>query len=230
MTAVSSPTQKMAARRAENGRIKRAKTRESLLYAAFEVLGHETSRNAQIEDVLAKAGMSRGTFYNYFQSREDLLNTISFELSHHFDIGLEHTADPPTRTSFAIRTYLRQAWQDRQWGWAIINISLNGQVLFGAATYRYAMETMQAGVDSGDFTIPSVRHGLDLLTGASLMAMNSLLRDEVGVEYIEEIALLILLGLGISRVRAEALVRLPLPALERNKELFTMPPPDSSDS
>jgi AcrR family transcriptional regulator len=216
--------EKVAARRAENGRIKRARTREALLRAAFEVLGHESGRNAQIDDVLAKAGMSRGTFYNYFVSREDLLHTVSFELSHHFDVGLEHTADPPTRTSFALRTYLRQAWQDRQWGWAIVNISLGGPVILGAATYRYATGTVQAGIDSGDFPIPNVRHGLDLLAGSSLMAMISLLRDEVSVEYIEEITLVILMGLGVARKKAEAVVRVPLPVLSSNKALFTMQP------
>ncbi len=226
---IEASPQKILSQRAENGRMKRARTRQALLYATFEVLGDEASRNAQIDEVLVKASMSRGTFYNYFKSREDLFNAISFELSHHFDVGLELTSDPPARACFALRTYLRQAWQDKQWGWAIVNISLNGPMIFGAATYRYASETIQAGIDSGDFTIPSVRHGLDLLTGSGLVAMISLLRNEVSVDYIEEITLLILRGFGITQERAEALVRLPLPILHRNKVLFSSEPSESSE-
>ena len=208
-------------RRAELGQIKRTKTRAMLLNSAFDALGHGDGKDTQIDDVLAKAGMARGTFYNYFRSRDDLFAAISYELSHSFDVALAENHDPPTRSLMAIRTYLGKTHQDKKWGWAMVNISLNGPFVFGAATYEYARETIQLGIESGDFVLPSARHGLDLLMGTMLSAMMTLLRDEAGEAYIDEIGALILLGFGVTRKRVDRLLSTPHPVLPPTGEPFS---------
>lgn len=208
------------ARRAEIAVQKKAETRLSLLHAAFEVLGHENGRDMQIEDLLAHVGMSRGTFYNYFESREDLFNVLSFEFNHGLDEALAESGDPALWACQAIRIYLHRAQKDRAWGWAMVNISSNGPKILGDDTYRHAAVTLQAGIDSGDFKIASLQIGMDLVMGSTLAAILSILRGDAGPDHPEQIAKSLLIGLGIAPARAERLSKQALPPLPMGKPLF----------
>lgn len=50
--------------------------RESLLKAAAEVVGEIGYANASIALITQKAGVGQGTFYNYFDSRQEILNAL----------------------------------------------------------------------------------------------------------------------------------------------------------
>lgn len=212
------------ARRAEIAQQKKADTRLSLLQAAFEVLGNESGRDMQIEDLLAHVGMSRGTFYNYFESREDLFNVLSFEFNHGLDEALAESGDPPLWACQAIRIYLHRAQKDQAWGWAMVNISMNGPKILGDDTYRHGAVTLQAGIDSGDFEIDSLQVGMDLVMGTALAAILSILKGDAGPDHPEHIAKSLLMSLGVAPARAERLSRLPLPPLPMGKPQFTSTP------
>src|SRR2546430_6363653 len=77
------------ARRAELGELKRMRTRAALLRAAIAVLGNESGRLATVDNVISESGMARGTFYNYFEGREQLFEAVAYELSHDFNNTLE---------------------------------------------------------------------------------------------------------------------------------------------
>jgi AcrR family transcriptional regulator len=50
--------------------------RESLLRAAEQVVGEIGYANASITLITQKAGVAQGTFYNYFQSRQEILDAL----------------------------------------------------------------------------------------------------------------------------------------------------------
>src|SRR2546426_11921310 len=77
------------ARRAELGEQKRMRTRAALLRAAISVLGKESGRFATVDNVITESGMARGTFYNYFDSRDQLFAAVAYELSHDFNSALD---------------------------------------------------------------------------------------------------------------------------------------------
>ena len=56
---------------------RKAQTRERLLEAAIAVIGEKGPDACSIEDFVAAADVSRGTFYNYFPTAEDLLRAVS---------------------------------------------------------------------------------------------------------------------------------------------------------
>lgn len=64
--------------RAAGGR--RARTRRRLIEAATLVLARQGVAGTVIDHVIAQAGVSRGTFYNYFRSVDDLLEAAKDEL------------------------------------------------------------------------------------------------------------------------------------------------------
>ena len=200
--------------RAEQGRRKRRQTRQRLVQAAFELLGQDTGWNVQIDEVVARAGVARGTFYNYFDSREHLINVMAFELNHGLDVALAHAPDPATRTALAVRAYLHKAATDRRWAWAMVNVSKNGRLVFGEDTYRHATETIEAGIASGDFKIPSLQAGLDLVMGSAFHAMRGICEGQAPDTHAEDVARLVLLGLGVNRTRVERLLRVPLSTVD----------------
>jgi AcrR family transcriptional regulator len=50
--------------------------RDALLRAAAEIVGEVGYANASIALITARAGVAQGTFYNYFESRQDVLDEL----------------------------------------------------------------------------------------------------------------------------------------------------------
>lgn len=55
----------------------REATRQALLEAAEQTFAEQGIEGARIEDIAARAGIAVGTFYNYFQDRDDLLRALA---------------------------------------------------------------------------------------------------------------------------------------------------------
>lgn len=55
---------------------KRARTRQSLIDAAAQIVGEKGFHETSLEAVAAKAGMSRGAIYGNFKNREDLFLAV----------------------------------------------------------------------------------------------------------------------------------------------------------
>jgi AcrR family transcriptional regulator len=162
------------ARRAELGELKRKRTRAALLQAAASVLGAEAGRLATVDSVYAAAGLARGTFYNHFSGREQFIEAAAFELSHEFNTSIEaclpKRATAAVRASIWMRHYLRRVRADRQWGWVLVNTSLNGRRVFGEESYHEARSTIELGCAAGVFKVGNQQAALDLALGSVLVA------------------------------------------------------------
>lgn len=55
---------------------KSEQTREALLQAAADVVGEKGFANASVTLITQKAGVGQGTFYNYFDSRQEILDEL----------------------------------------------------------------------------------------------------------------------------------------------------------
>ncbi|MFM2372920.1 MAG: HTH-type transcriptional regulator TtgR [Pseudomonadota bacterium] len=201
-------------RRAEIGRERRAKTRTKLLTAAFELLGKEGGRSARIEEICQAADVARGTFYNYFTSVDEMFRALTFEISHAFNDAtravIRRVPAGAVRSAFALRYYLHKARDDREWGWAMVNLSAGGPI-FGEETYRYATESIQEGMATGQFHLPSQEIGRDVMMGGTLSAMITILRADPGPDYPEAVIAQILRGLGVNEALIEKCVGPVLP-------------------
>jgi len=97
---------------------RRRRTRQSIFDATLKLLGHEHGRNVRIEEICVEAKISRGTFYNYFPSVEDLFAALALELSHDFNIALINSVSSlqsyAERSNAAIQHYEGSAIFARQ--------------------------------------------------------------------------------------------------------------------
>jgi AcrR family transcriptional regulator len=207
-----------ASHRAQVGAARRARTRKRLLLAALTLFGRPQGRNTRIEDVCRRAQVARGTFYNHFDDLADLLEALCDALTAEFDAAVHATfgqfGTPAQRTAVAIRYYLHAPRIDARWGWALVNSSV-GRHLYGAELVRHVRASIQEGIDAGQFRLPSVDVGCDLLLGTSISATLSVLGGAVPGDYPEQVARHLLLALGATGRVAAAATSRPLGKLPR---------------
>lgn len=188
-------------KRAEVGRMRRERTREKILQAAFELLGREEGRSTRIEEICQAASVARGTFYNYFSSVEELFRALTFEISHDYNLAVRAVIKTvpagAIRAGFALRYYMRRTRDDPSWGWAMVNLSVSGPI-FGEETARYGLECIAEGLITEQFRSPSAQMAYDLMHGAALAGMITLLRSEQPEDYPEQMVTLIMRGVGVS--------------------------------
>lgn len=85
------------------------RTRESLLAAAREVFEAKGVAATRMGDIADAAGVSHGTVYTYFASKDDVLQEVVAELGRDIRRGLRvgaEEADPVTRIAEANRRFL----------------------------------------------------------------------------------------------------------------------------
>jgi len=72
----------------------------------FREVGYDAAR---IEDIAERAGVSVGTFYNYYQNKGDmLLATVAMEVEEVLDAGEAIVADPPLDVLAALQGLINQ--------------------------------------------------------------------------------------------------------------------------
>jgi AcrR family transcriptional regulator len=102
----------------------RARTRATLLAAAREVMAGRGVEGATIADVAARAGVSPGTFYNYFPDVPALVDALVDELVADLDRVISEVMDedltPLERLAVGIDRVLRLPEQDPTWAWCLI--------------------------------------------------------------------------------------------------------------
>ena len=203
-------------RRPEELSGKRERTRKRIFEATFKLIGHERGLSVRIEEICAAAAISRGTFYNYFTSMDELFQTLAVELSHAFNMAVLATLatieSSAERTNAAIRHYLKRARRDPAWGWAMVHLSAAGP-FFGAESFEACQRTVQQGIASGEFDVPNAQSGRDLLLGSILAAMVSTLREGSARSQPKVIAHHLLRALGVPDGRARDIANSPLPEI-----------------
>ena len=200
---------------------KRERTRKAILDAAFGLLGNEKGLTVRIEEICAAAHVSRGTFYNYFTSLEELFEVLAIELSHDLNRALVATWDETQShaegSNAAIQHYLNYARRDPAWAWAMVHLSAFGPT-FGAEAWDACHRSIAKGIEAGEFDVPNATVGRDLMTGTVLATVRTMLRSGSGRSQPRVIAYHLLRALGVPDARAKAIAESPLPDLVVSKK------------
>jgi AcrR family transcriptional regulator len=193
-------------RRADIGLEKRERTRAALIEATYRVVARKNVDAVTIDDIIVEAGVARGTFYNYFQTREEALKAMATALQVEMGqkMGIPTINDPAERIAIAIRQLLHRASQDKTWGTVIVRLGLfeppSDQAMEGGV-----IADLRAGVQVDRFQIDSFEAAIALTLGTGLMAARSILAGQTERDYPEQIAKIILKSLGIADAEAQAI-------------------------
>ncbi len=194
----------------------RVRTRALLLDAALRVIARKGAGAAAIHEIAAEAGVANGTFYNYFRTREELLEAVSALLAERlFDAISASSAgveDPAERVAIGSRRFVLQAMRDPTWGAALLRVWSSAPRLH-ERTAAPVLADLRAGRRRRRFTLRSELAAADLVQGTVLAGMRTVLEGRAGEEHASAVATLVLRGLGLDSAEAEAIARRPLPPL-----------------
>jgi AcrR family transcriptional regulator len=187
-----------------------------LIEAAYRVFARREAEAVTIDEIIAEAAVARGTFYNYFQTREEVLTAVAAALSDRMNHGIwaqsEAITDPAVRMAIAMRQFLHQARRDSTWGWMIVRTGLVAAPL--SDTIKTGVTTdLMAGIKLGRFRVECAQVAIDMVLGTGLMAMRTILNGQSEADYPEQVVWLILKSLGVASGEAEAIAFQVLEAL-----------------
>jgi len=90
--------------------------RQQLLQAATWVFARKGYRHAGISDIIARAGVARGTFYLYFDSKEQVFLAIVEDFHQRLSRAITTTSETPAQPAMNPEALLRASF--RRWlGW-----------------------------------------------------------------------------------------------------------------
>ena len=208
------PTIKPPDHRSRVGAERREKTRMRLLEGAMTVFARQGVEGSAIDEVIRTAGVSRGTFYNYFRSTEELLAAVAQEVSDQMlrivDPVVRVETDPVARVATGVRLVLKIARQYPQLAAFMVRGGPPAISTQGLAT-EYLPRDLAAGMASGAFFPTPPRVAFDLVTGAVLAGFHTLLTSRVPKSYAEDMAFLVLRALGVPKGTAGKVASRPLP-------------------
>jgi AcrR family transcriptional regulator len=194
---------------------RREKTRARLLDSALLVFAQKGPQ-AVIDDVIAQAGMARGSFYNYFRTNEELLAAVASEISNELMLAIDPMVqtfdDPAQRIACGSRLLLHAVTQLPLLGAFMVRLpfpAANSSLL----AVRFLGRDIASAIAGGRLPHIGQRVATDLVVGVMLNASHSLVADPSERDYPEAIVSAMLVGLGIDPKEAARLVALPLPEL-----------------
>jgi AcrR family transcriptional regulator len=212
------PARKTVDHRTRVGRERRARTRQRIIEAALGVIAERGPDTPVIEDFIRAAGVARGTFYNHFETTEELLTATSSWLEDGLIESIESVIgafdDPVLRAATGMRLWLHLSRQDPVFCAFVVRSRFRG-----ASVERTLALDLGAGLRSGRLMAPSVELARDLVVGMIREAQARMMDTPVPATYPDDVVRLVLRALRVDGRRIAALLAAPVPSLVRSLQL-----------
>mgnify|MGYP001317743148 CR=1 FL=1 len=196
------------------GRERRARTQARILETALGVFAAKGPSTPVIDDFIKAAGVARGTFYNYYESVDELLEATTKWLEEDLMMSIEREldglVDPVDRLMLGVRLWLHKAASDKVWCAFVARSFRHGDVV--EATVE---ADLRSGLRAGGFSFASLPSARDVLIGTLHESMRRMAAGAVPARFTDDVARLVFRALGVSARRSEAAMRRPLPPLRR---------------
>lgn len=196
---------------------RRDRTRQRLLVAAGRVIGERGESKANIDDFIRAAEVSRGTFYNYYSTKAELLDdlwqTVGRDPFQAIQKACLDVQDPPERIGTMVRLVLIYAQTNKVWGWLIYALSRDAQTV-NSDLLSFPRPDLLAGRVTGKLLFTSIDSAADIVVGSVRRGLSAVLSEGRGAAYADELCLMVLCALGIDRAESARIVGLPLPLAE----------------
>jgi AcrR family transcriptional regulator len=179
--------------------LRREKMRSRLLEAALTVFAQAEDEAAAVDEIILRADVSRGTFYNYFNNADDLLRAVAddigTELMQAVAPVVEARDDPAERVSAGVRSWISLI--GRYPGLAVFFRRAGLYILSNKQVRTDLSRDLVAGMKSRRFTIDELELGFVLVAGTVLAAINTMAIGRAPRTYGNRLAERILLSLGV---------------------------------
>jgi AcrR family transcriptional regulator len=218
---------------------RRERMRLRLFCSAMALVAEKGPAATSIDDVISRAGVSRGTFYKYFEAPEVLVRELALALANELismaDPIVQQWKDPAERVAAGIRLVSRLAVHHP--------VAASFLVRLGWPDARgpdilldFVRRDLTAGIRSGRFREMPIALALNIVAGSVLGATHCMLQPRCPKDFAEQSAAAALRGLGVDARSAERLSTRPLgemPSIEEGLLAATpedLPAGDEPDS
>ncbi|MDR3454183.1 MAG: TetR/AcrR family transcriptional regulator [Rhodoferax sp.] len=196
--------------RTASGQAQKAKTRELIIQSAIPVFAKHGPDSPVIDDFVQAAGISRGTFYNYFQTTRELLDAAMARLSDEVIATIvpvvEGEPNPVIRFASAARMYYRKATLDPLFGQFLGSVSS-----VGALAMEHAHADLQEAMQAGFFKIQDMDLAEAVAFGVMVFSLRTAKAREGGDARALEVVRAILSALGVDPTMIDLALSVPLP-------------------
>lgn len=205
-----------AKRRKQIGEVRRERTRQKLLAAAARVLAEHGETKATIDDFIQAAGVARGTFYNYYATRKELLDDVWQQIGRNpfraIQRACAHLDDPAERLIAQARLVLSRASDDPTWGWLVYALSADGESI-NKDLLSFPRPDLVAGLQAGRFQFADLDSATDIFVGSVRRALRATLGEPRTASYPIALSVMLLRALGLVESDAVRVSERPLPPL-----------------
>src|ERR1700760_3553220 len=150
---------------------RKARTRPGPLGAAVRLIAEGRGDRASIAEITEEADIGFGSFYNHFDSKEQLFQTASEEVLERWGQLIDRAAaditDPAERFVVGTRISGRLGWTHPDIAGFLTGAGLDALDIPGGLAPR-ALRDIEAGQDTGRFTIPDAEIALSAVAGGLL--------------------------------------------------------------
>ena len=195
---------------------RKARTRQALIDAAVRLIAEGRGERASIQEITETADVGFGSFYNHFESKDQLFQTASGEVLERWgqmiDRACAGISDPAEVFAVSLRISGRLGWTHPDIADFLTGAGLDLLDAPRGLAPR-ALRDIKAGQAAGRFTIPSAEIALAAVAGGllGLLRLRQRHPDRVEESEVDQLAEAVLRLLGVPAPEAARLAALPLP-------------------
>lgn len=195
---------------------RKARTRQALVDAAVRLIAEGRGARSSIQEITETADIGFGSFYNHFESKEQLFQIASQEVLERWGamidracVGIDDIAEV---FAVSLRISGRLGWTHPDLAAFLVGAGLDALDLPVGLTPR-ALRDIQVGQASGRFTIPNAEIALSAAGGGllGLLRLRQRRPEEIDERAVDEFTEAALRMLGVPAEEAARLAALELP-------------------
>src|SRR5262249_3787226 len=149
---------------------RKARTRQALIDAAVRLIAEGRGERASIAEITEETDIGLGSFYNHFDSKEQLFGTASGELLEQLgqviDQACADISDPAEAFAVSLRISGRLGWTHPDIARFLTGVSL--EALDASRGWRPGLRDIQAGQAAGRITVTDAKIALSAVAGGLL--------------------------------------------------------------
>lgn len=195
------------------GHKKKARTRRLLLDVARVVVA-ERGEGFSIADIVGRADVSQGTFYNYFADRDALMGALAADIVETFageSALLVDEPDPVARFALISARALEAALSAPDVVRVALRVESAQRALVTDGPVAHLRHDLTEAHEQGRIALPADDATLDVVVGALLLASRRIIDGETSPDYRRAVIQRLLLTLGVASAEAVALANRAVP-------------------
>jgi AcrR family transcriptional regulator len=195
---------------------RKAQTRQALIDAAVRLIAEGRGDRASIQEITEEADIGFGSFYNHFDSKEQLFQTAAEEVLERWGKMIDRASagisDPAELFAVGTRISGRLGWTHPDIAGFLTGAGLDVLDIPTGLAPR-ALRHIQAGQATGRFTVPDAEIALSAAAGGllGLLRMHQRHPERITETSVDQLAEAVLRLLGVPASEAGRLATIPLP-------------------